>query len=149
MARLKAIRLVTNEAFDATQLDTQDLAIHNLCGSLADLPRVANLDSLLSAAQIAYREKRFVDAIATLRAFLAAHGLLNWAGHRGDAKRFSALRNHRGIRQQDIAAALGVSTAAVSHFENGRSSLGFPKLLLAAAALDVAPDQLVRPIERL
>ena len=59
------------------------------------------------------------------------------------ASRLTALRKERGISQKEAAAALEVSGALLSHYENGIRECGLDFLRKAAAYYDVTSDYLL------
>lgn len=50
-----------------------------------------------------------------------------------------AIRKERGISQETLAEALGVSFQQVQKYENGTNRISASKMFAAGAALDVAP----------
>jgi DNA-binding XRE family transcriptional regulator len=54
-------------------------------------------------------------------------------------KRLAAIREHGRMSQADLAAALGVSKAAIGHYEHGRVRLTVPRLEQLASAALCAP----------
>jgi transcriptional regulator with XRE-family HTH domain len=53
------------------------------------------------------------------------------------------LREERGLSQEDVAFAAGVTTAALSKLERGATSPNWSTIRSIAAALDVRPSELV------
>jgi DNA-binding XRE family transcriptional regulator len=60
-------------------------------------------------------------------------------------ERISALRKDKGLSQEAVAEALGVSRQAVSKWETGRSNPDTENLIKLAVLFDVSADELVRP----
>lgn len=58
-------------------------------------------------------------------------------------KRISALRREKGLKQEDIAQALGVSSQAVSKWENDQSCPDISLLPKLARLLGVSVDTLL------
>jgi transcriptional regulator with XRE-family HTH domain len=58
-------------------------------------------------------------------------------------QRIRAWRMQRGLTQQQLAQALGVSESYIQHVEQGQRSLRVDKLLELAAALNVSAPQLL------
>ena len=56
--------------------------------------------------------------------------------------RIAELRDKAGMRNQDIAIALGVSENAAKKIVRGENTLGFVKLAKLAAALGVTPNEI-------
>lgn len=54
------------------------------------------------------------------------------------------LRNQQGIRQGDLAQAVGVTQATWSRIENGASALTIEQLGLAATRLGIQPNEILR-----
>jgi DNA-binding XRE family transcriptional regulator len=52
-------------------------------------------------------------------------------------------RKHRGLSVSDLAAACGLTPAAVSQIENGRRSPSIEKLKAIAAALNIEVDDII------
>ena len=59
------------------------------------------------------------------------------------SKTLSMLRQEKGISQRSVAAALGVSQALLSHYENGAREPGFDFLIRAAEYYGVSTDYLL------
>lgn len=59
------------------------------------------------------------------------------------SSRLAALRKERGLSQKEAAAALGISGALLSHYENGIRECGLSFLCKAAAYYDVSCDYLL------
>jgi len=57
------------------------------------------------------------------------------------------LRAQRGVRQADLAQAVGVTQATWSRIENGSSALTIEQLGLAASRLGLLPSQILRLAE--
>lgn len=62
-------------------------------------------------------------------------------------KRLAAIREHRRMSQADLAAALGVSKAAIGHYEHGRVRLTVPRLEQLALALHCRVADLLAPLD--
>ena len=62
-------------------------------------------------------------------------------------KRLAAIREHRRISQAELAAALGVSKAAIGHYEHGRVRLTVPRLEQLARALHCRVADLLAPLD--
>jgi transcriptional regulator with XRE-family HTH domain len=56
--------------------------------------------------------------------------------------RIAELRDKAGMRNQDIAVALGLSENAAKKIVSGENTLGFVKLAKLAAALGVTPNEI-------
>ena len=52
-------------------------------------------------------------------------------------------RNQRGLRQGDLAQAMGVTQTTLSRIENGQSSISVEQLRVAAHHLGIAPHQIL------
>lgn len=57
-------------------------------------------------------------------------------------RRIAELRDKAGLRNQDIANALGLSDNAAKKIVSGENTLGFVKLAKLAAALGVTPNEI-------
>lgn len=53
--------------------------------------------------------------------------------------RIRAIRQQQGVRQEDMAAALGVSRTQVSNIERGTTDTSVTRLIQIAAVLGVSP----------
>lgn len=62
-------------------------------------------------------------------------------------ERLAAIREHRRMSQADLAAALGVSKAAIGHYEHGRVRLTVPRLEQLALALHCRVADLLAPLD--
>lgn len=58
------------------------------------------------------------------------------------------LRNQQGVRQGDLAQAVGVTQATWSRIENGSSALTIEQMGLAAARLGMLPAQVLELADR-
>lgn len=58
-------------------------------------------------------------------------------------------RTTRRISQAELAAALGVSSKQVRHYERGMERMGAARLVRAAKLLNVAPEDLLPPASSL
>ena len=66
-------------------------------------------------------------------------------GHlQGLARRIRALRERRGLTQEDFAARCGISVSFASLLERGERSPSYETLLQVAAALGLPPSELFR-----
>lgn len=67
------------------------------------------------------------------------------SGHlQGLARRIRALRERRGLTQEDFAARCGISVSFASLLERGERSPSYETLLQIAAALGLPPSELFR-----
>ncbi len=67
------------------------------------------------------------------------------SGHlQGLARRIRALRERRGLTQEDFAARCGISVSYASLLERGERSPSYETLLQVAAALGLPPWELLR-----
>ncbi|WP_224364114.1 helix-turn-helix domain-containing protein [Hyalangium versicolor] len=67
------------------------------------------------------------------------------SGHlQGLARRIRALRERRGLTQEDFAARCGISVSFASLLERGERSPSYETLLQVAAALGLPPSELFR-----
>lgn len=67
------------------------------------------------------------------------------SGHlQGLARRIRALRERRGLTQEDFAARCGISVSFASLLERGERSPSYETLLLVAAALELPLSELFR-----
>jgi transcriptional regulator with XRE-family HTH domain len=70
------------------------------------------------------------------------------SGHlQGLARRIRALRERRGLTQEDFAARCGISVSFASLLERGERSPSYETLLQVAAALGLPPSELFRAEE--
>ena len=58
-------------------------------------------------------------------------------------RRLTTLRRRQGLRQQDLAAALALSRAAVANMEAGKQTITIDTLLRLSSALEASPLELV------
>src|SRR3954452_15063821 len=71
--------------------------------------------------------------------------LASASGHlQGLARRIRALRERRGLTQEDFAARCGISVSFASLLERGERSPSYETLLQVAAALGLPPSELFR-----
>jgi DNA-binding XRE family transcriptional regulator len=129
--------------FDPLSLSTADLSLFILCRTLSESP-IAPAPSVVRHVQDAFRSG---DAAASIRAMddlLTAANLLPDGPVDVDPTRFAQIRILRRRTQQELASAIGVKPAVVSHLEKGRNSLALERLLLAAALLEVPLAQLLK-----
>lgn len=63
------------------------------------------------------------------------------------AIRLTELRKHRGASQKEVAQALGISQALLSHYEKGIRECGLDFLLKAASYYDVSCDYLLGRVD--
>src|SRR3954452_21670424 len=63
------------------------------------------------------------------------------------ARRIRALRERRGLTQEDFAARCGISVSFASLLERGERSPSYETLLQVAAALGLPPSELFRAEE--
>lgn len=61
--------------------------------------------------------------------------------------RVRELRKLRGLRQRQLAAALKTDVPTVSRIETGKKDLRIPDLQPLAKALQVAPTELISPLD--
>jgi transcriptional regulator with XRE-family HTH domain len=62
----------------------------------------------------------------------------------GLARRIRALRERRGLTQEDFAARCGISVSFASLLERGERSPSYETLLQVASALGLPPSELFR-----
>jgi len=58
-------------------------------------------------------------------------------------------RGRKGLQQNDLAAALGVSQSAYSRIEQGDTTISIPQLRVIARRLGIAPSDLLREADGL
>ena len=63
-------------------------------------------------------------------------------------KQIAALRKERGIKQEELAGAVGVSPQAVSKWESGKSDPSTSNLLMLAKLFKISPEELLREVEQ-
>ncbi|WP_109796353.1 XRE family transcriptional regulator [Minwuia thermotolerans] len=62
-----------------------------------------------------------------------------------DGRHLKAWRNARGLKQADLADAIGRVSAVISRIENGVQPINEDQLARAAALLDATPEELLKP----
>jgi DNA-binding XRE family transcriptional regulator len=118
------------------------LTLYNLCRAISEAPP-AEAGTPAGRIQRHFLEGDAANAMRFLKAVLNEAGVD--AGRRVavNAERFAQIRELRSHTQQDLAAAIGVKPAVISHVEQGRNSLSVGRLVLAATLLDVPLSQLL------
>jgi DNA-binding XRE family transcriptional regulator len=131
---------------DPLSLSTAELTLYNLCRAISEAPS-AEAGTPAGRVQRHFLDGDAANAIRVLKALLDEAGV--HAGRRVvvNAERFAQIRELRNHTQQDLAAAVGVKPAVVSHVEQGRNSLSVVRLVLAASLLDVPLSQLLHEPE--
>ena len=60
-------------------------------------------------------------------------------------RRLAELRRDRGLSQQQLADAIGLTTGAIKHFEKGRNRITADQLVQLARALDCRAADILAP----
>ena len=87
-------------------------------------------------------------AIGSDGASIESHCISGSALSRPLAGNLTELRRNKGLRQEDVAKALGVTTATYSSWERGRTVPDVSTFLELARFFDVTVDRLLRSISR-
>ena len=61
-------------------------------------------------------------------------------------RRLAELRRDRGLSQQQLADAIGLTTGAIKHLETARNVITTERLLQLAEALDCEPGDILAPV---
>jgi DNA-binding XRE family transcriptional regulator len=147
MARARRHLAAVPAEFDATELSTKDLAVHNVACELAAAPAATNPNGPITGVQQAVKDGQHRSAIDLLGQHLAANQLTTERRRKLNNGRFAELRRLRGVTQAQLANAIGIGASALSQFEAGKVGLELIRLLLAADALGVAPEQFLRELK--
>jgi DNA-binding transcriptional regulator YiaG len=130
-------------AFDPVVLRTPQLHVYLLCREIHGAPRVERTASPLARVQQHFQAEEPYAAIELLESVLQNIPLGARQPFDVDRERFAGIRELRRVTQQQLACWLGVTAAAISHFEARGGRLRLAHLLLAAEWFDVDASQFV------
>ncbi|MDE2480804.1 MAG: helix-turn-helix transcriptional regulator [bacterium] len=131
-----------SQAFDPADLDDESLVLYGACRELA-LARGVDGESALAAAFRAMREGDPLSAISHLRDYVTAYEIDLSSRPKINGMRLAELRDSKNIKAKDLCQALGVSTAALSQLEKGRSAIRFMRVLPAAEIIGCDPRKIL------